>query len=112
MDEALVEHAQHDVDGEDRGDDEDRLGGEGLLEGLRRADDTLPRRFLAEPIPDGPSKGMVMSAEVLEKLKDEYYSLRGWDTATGIPLPERLYALDLTDIAEDMRKILSSGKGA
>jgi len=82
-----------------------------VREGLRRADDTLPRRFLSEPIPEGPSKGMVMSADVLEKLKDEYYSLRGWDTGTGIPLPERLYALDLPDIAEDMRAILSRGKG-
>ena len=83
----------------------------GVREGMRRNDDTLPKRFLSEAIPDGPSKGMVMSAEVLEKLKDEYYTLRGWDAATGIPLPERLYALDLPDIAEDMRKILSSGKG-
>ena len=79
---------------------------------MRRSDDTLPKRFLSEPIPDGPSKGMVMNAEVLEKLKDEYYTLRGWDTATGIPLPDKLYALDLPDIAEDMRTILSSGKGA
>ena len=83
-----------------------------VREGLRRDDDTLPKRFLSEPIPDGPSKGMVMNTEVLEKLKDEYYTLRGWDAATGIPLPDKLYALDLPDIAEDMRTILSSGKGA
>ena len=84
----------------------------GVREGLRRNDDTLPKRFLSEPIPDGPSKGMVVTGEMLEKMKDEYYSLRGWDTDTGIPLPEKLYALDLPDIAEDMRTILSSGKGA
>ncbi len=84
----------------------------GVREGMRRSDDTLPKRFLSEPIPDGPSKGMVITEEVLEKMKDEYYTLRGWDAATGIPLPERLYALDLPDIAEDMRTILSLGKGA
>ena len=84
----------------------------GVREGMRRSDDTLPKRFLSEPIPDGPSKGMVVTGDVLEKMKDEYYSLRGWDTDTGIPLPDKLYALDLPDIAEDMRTILSSGKGA
>ena len=84
----------------------------GVREGLRRSDDTLPKRFLSEPIPDGPSKGMVITEDVLEKMKDEYYTLRGWDTDTGIPLPEKLYALDLPDIAEDMRVILSTGKGA
>jgi aldehyde:ferredoxin oxidoreductase len=83
----------------------------GVREGQRRSDDTLPKRFLTEPIPDGPSKGMLVTEDVLEKMKDEYYSLRGWDTATGIPLPEKLYALDLPDIAEDMRTILSTGKG-
>ena len=55
---------------------------------------------------------MVITEEVLEKMKDEYYSLRGWDTATGIPQPEKLYELDLPDIAEDMRIILAEGKGA
>lgn len=83
----------------------------GVREGQRRSDDTLPKRFLSEPIPGGPSKGMVVTEEVLEKMKDEYYSLRGWDMDTGIPLPEKLYALDLPDIAEDMRTILSQGKG-
>jgi aldehyde:ferredoxin oxidoreductase len=82
-----------------------------VREGLRRTDDSLPRRFLSEPIPGGPSKGMVMSAETLEKMKDEYYEIRGWDQQTGIPLPERLLKLDLPDIAEDMRKILSSQRG-
>jgi aldehyde:ferredoxin oxidoreductase len=81
-----------------------------VREGLRRHDDTLPRRFLEEPIPDGPSRGMVMREDVLEKMKDEYYDIRGWDRATGIPTPQRLFALDLPDIAEDMRKILSGGK--
>jgi len=52
----------------------------------------------------------VMSRETLEAMKDEYYSVRGWDAATGIPAPQRLLKLDLPDIAEDMRKILA-GEG-
>jgi len=82
-----------------------------VREGLRRKDDTLPRRFLTEPIPDGPSKGMVITEETLEKMKDEYYEIRGWDRATGIPTPQRLLRLDLPDIAEDMKQILSQEQG-
>ena len=82
-----------------------------VREGLRRKDDTLPKRFLTEPIPDGPSKGMVITEETLEKMKDEYYEIRGWDRATGIPTPQRLLALDLPDIAEDMKQILSQEQG-
>jgi hypothetical protein len=37
VDEALIEHAQDDVDGDQRGGDQDRLAGQRLLEGLRRA---------------------------------------------------------------------------
>lgn len=82
-----------------------------VREGLRRGDDTLPRRFLEEPIPDGPSQGMVMREAVLEKMKDEYYELRGWDRSTGIPTPQRLMQLDLPDIAGDMQRILSDEQG-
>jgi len=83
----------------------------GVREGQRRKDDSLPKRFLSEPIPEGPSKGMVVTGEVLEKMKDEYYDIRGWDRATGIPTSQRLLKLDLPDIANDMRKILSSEQG-
>ena len=82
-----------------------------VREGLRREQDTLPKRFLTEPIPHGPSKGMVMTEATLENMKDEYYAIRGWDRATGIPSPERLLRLDLPDIAEDMKKILSQEQG-
>ena len=80
-------------------------------EGSRRDDDSLPKRFMTEPIPDGPSKGMLISEETLEKMKDEYYTIRGWDRATGIPTRERLLELDLPDISEDMRVILENEKG-
>jgi aldehyde:ferredoxin oxidoreductase len=81
-----------------------------VREGTRRENDTLPKRFLTQPIPEGPSKGMVITEEVLEKMKDEYYEIRGWDTSSGIPTPGRLLELDLPDIAEDMKKILDQEK--
>ncbi len=75
-----------------------------VREGYRRADDKLPGRFMEEPIPEGPSKGMVISRDNLDKMLDEYYEFRGWDKETGIPTPERLSSLGLEDVAEDMKK--------
>jgi aldehyde:ferredoxin oxidoreductase len=77
-----------------------------VREGTRRANDSLPKRFLTQPIPDGPSQGMVITEEALEKMKDEYYGVRGWDLKTGIPTPDRLLQLDLPDLAEEMRTVL------
>lgn len=57
-----------------------------LRVGYTKDDDTLPKRFLKDPIPDGPSKGHVHR---LEELLPEYYSVRGWDE-DGVPTPEHL----------------------
>jgi len=60
-----------------------------MREGITRADDTLPKRFFEEPI--GTKKSVITRAD-LEKLKDDYYMLRGWDN-DGIPL-EKLPCID------------------
>jgi len=62
--------------------------------GLSRADDTLPNRFLREPAgpSDSPSAGSVVE---LEPMLDEYYTARGWDVDTGLPLRETLERLGL-----------------
>jgi len=54
-------------------------------------EDTLPKRILEEPLPDGPSKGEI---EDLGKMLPEYYNLRGW-TNEGVPTPEKLLELGL-----------------
>ncbi|MFQ6051410.1 MAG: aldehyde ferredoxin oxidoreductase family protein [Candidatus Hydrothermarchaeota archaeon] len=59
-------------------------------EGFGRKDDTLPKRFLEEPMPEGPSKGHVVP---LDKMLEEYYKLRGW--VDGVPTPEKLKELGL-----------------
>lgn len=64
-------------------------------EGLRREQDILPGRLMFDPLPDGPAKGMVLDRSALEKMKDAYYELRGWDVASGIPTPTKLNELDL-----------------
>jgi aldehyde:ferredoxin oxidoreductase len=38
---------------------------------------------------------MVLDRFTLEKMKDAYYELRGWDVASGIPTPAKLHELDL-----------------
>ena len=44
--------------------------------GLDRSDDTLPQRFLKEPLLTGPSAGQVVE---LDEMLDEFYTLNGWD---------------------------------
>lgn len=64
-------------------------------EGIGRKDDTLPARFLREPLnATGPSRGAVLE---LEPMLDEYYRARGWDTVTGLPRPEKLRELGLDE---------------
>jgi aldehyde:ferredoxin oxidoreductase len=55
-----------------------------LREGISRKDDTLPKRFMEEPLPEGGSQGSIVKKEELNKMVDDYYSLRGW-TNEGIP---------------------------
>ncbi len=66
-----------------------------VREGLRREDDILPGRLMGDPLPDGPAKGMVLDRSSLEKMKDAYYEVRGWDVTTGIPTPAKLRELEL-----------------
>ena len=62
-----------------------------LKAGIDSSQDTLPKRLLNEPIPDGPSKGWVHK---LDELLPKYYELRGWDEK-GTPTPEKLKELGI-----------------
>ncbi|MHB1162867.1 MAG: aldehyde ferredoxin oxidoreductase family protein, partial [Chloroflexota bacterium] len=64
-------------------------------EGFNRKHDTLPARMMEEPIPEGPMKGCMVPRETLERLKNDYYSYRGWDLETGNPTKEKLEELGL-----------------
>ncbi|MEM4157231.1 MAG: aldehyde ferredoxin oxidoreductase family protein [Candidatus Methanomethylicaceae archaeon] len=76
-----------------------------VMTGIRRKDDTLPRRFLEEPIPEGPSKGMHTDEATLNKMLDEFYELKGWDKRTGIPTKEKLLRMGLEDVAVVLEKL-------
>jgi aldehyde:ferredoxin oxidoreductase len=47
-----------------------------IREGMTGGADTLPRRFFEEPL---GSKKVVVSRDQLERLKQDYYRLRGWN---------------------------------
>jgi len=64
-----------------------------LRAGLSARDDTLPKRFLKEPMPDGPSKGQVFEQD---QLLPRYYDVRGWDK-NGVPRTEKLEELGILD---------------
>ena len=76
-----------------------------VRQGLRRKDDSLPKRFYQEPMPSGPLKGTVVSEKIINKLLDEYYQLRGWDQETSIPKKEKLYQLNLQDVTDELLKM-------
>jgi len=59
--------------------------------GLTKDDDTLPPRFLQDPMPDGAAKGQIVHLDVT---LPEYYELRGWSD-TGIPTEAKLHELNL-----------------
>ncbi|MFQ5483870.1 MAG: aldehyde ferredoxin oxidoreductase N-terminal domain-containing protein [Desulfobacterales bacterium] len=49
-------------------------------------------------------KGMVLDRQKFEKMKDEYYALRGWDISTGLQTKTKLEALGLGDIAKTLQQ--------
>ncbi|MEM2260291.1 MAG: aldehyde ferredoxin oxidoreductase family protein [Candidatus Methanomethylicaceae archaeon] len=73
-----------------------------VREGFDRRHDTLPTRFLKEPIPSGPSAGQIFE---LEPLLNQYYEARGWDVKTGLPTRAKLEELGLKDIADELEKL-------
>ncbi len=59
--------------------------------GVKREDDTLPKRFLEEPMAEGAAKGQIVE---LEPMLKEYYVERGLDEE-GRPKKEKLKELNL-----------------
>jgi aldehyde:ferredoxin oxidoreductase len=81
-----------------------------------RPDDRLPDEWHTSPLethvadPDclAPGKngepisrvGAVVERQAFERMKDEYYQLRGWDVATGRQTRKKLDELELNDLVE------------
>ncbi|HUT83357.1 MAG TPA: aldehyde ferredoxin oxidoreductase N-terminal domain-containing protein [Thermodesulfobacteriota bacterium] len=87
-----------------------------IREGHRgRESDSLPEYFHTVPLPVSPGldpnssvpgkkgeilhrAGAVVDREKFEKMKDEYYQLRGWDIKSGLQTKAKLMELGLEDI--------------
>ena len=65
-----------------------------LSHSMDPSEDTLPRRFVEEPLPDGPARGHRISESDMAVMRSAYYAARGWD-ATGIPKPATLKRLKI-----------------
>jgi len=72
-----------------------------IREGITRKDDRLPER-IAEPATTGPTRGQALDATTLGLMLDNYYEIRGWDKATGIPTRSRLEELGLKYAADEL----------
>jgi len=64
--------------------------------GITRRDDTLPKRFLEEPAgpQNSPSFGSIVE---LTPMLDEYYAIRDWSQASGLPTSSKRRKLGLED---------------
>jgi aldehyde:ferredoxin oxidoreductase len=80
-----------------------------VRDGRTRETDAIPDFFFKVPIPDGSQEGRKLDRKKFEKMKDEYYELRGWDVATGFPRRSTLEKLGLTEVATQMGKIKRLG---
>jgi aldehyde:ferredoxin oxidoreductase len=90
-----------------------------LREGHRgRADDRIPEEWHTSPLKRGamdpeclvPGKdgavisriGAVVDRADFERMKDEFYELRGWDRSTGLQRRHTLQGMGLKDVADDL----------
>lgn len=72
--------------------------------GFTRKDDSAPQRVFAEPVPDGPKKGSLVSRADFERMLDEFYAISGWGK-DGIPADETLKMLDLAEVIPEAAKL-------
>ena len=76
-----------------------------VRDGRTRAAETLPDFFFETPILDGPQAGKKLDRGRFEKMKDEYYTIRGWDPETGTQREPTLNKLGMADVAKELKKM-------
>lgn len=75
----------------------------GALRGLNRNHDSVSKGFYRQ-LNSGVSELGLTEAD-LERMKDDYYQLMGWDVATGIPTQHTLIAHGLDDVADRLESV-------
>jgi len=71
------------------------------MEGISRKDDYLPKKISETTIKYGPNPGRSVTFSMQDKMLDEYYTIRNWDS-DGKPSTEKLAELDLTAVAKNL----------
>jgi aldehyde:ferredoxin oxidoreductase len=70
-------------------------------EGFDRRADSLPKRLLETPLPEGHSKNILVA---LRPMLEDYYKLRGW-TSDGLPTVAMLSELRLCDASRQIAEM-------
>ena len=70
-------------------------------EGYGRDQDTIPKK-LTKPLVGGKSDGLFVTVEEVERAKDIYYAMAGWDVATGMPERGKLEELGIGWVADEL----------
>ncbi len=69
--------------------------------GLTRNDDKVSKAYYGRLRPGGkPVPEIGVTEAELEKMKDDYYRLMGWDLETGMPTRQTLEKYGLADVAD------------
>jgi len=69
-------------------------------EGIGRDQDKLPKKFFKQALKGGKSDGIILSEEEIERAKDLYYAMNGWDVETGTPTRAALESVSLGWLAD------------
>lgn len=69
-----------------------------VREGLRAADDVIPRRLTEESVPDGPTAGHTVDFDLMRK---EFYEASDLDPITSMPTKEKLAKMNLSWVLDD-----------
>jgi aldehyde:ferredoxin oxidoreductase len=81
-----------------------------VREGRRKKDDTVGEYHFRVPETEVPPWELpldpppVADKEKFERMRDEFYEIRGWDPDTGIPTEVKLRELELDDVADQLIK--------
>ncbi len=82
-----------------------------VIRGMRRKDDTLPKRFFEEPVPSGRFKGVRLEKAKFDEMIGEYYALCGYDE-DGIPKEEAFKKYGLSSEWQVFKKKVPRGEKA
>jgi aldehyde:ferredoxin oxidoreductase len=80
-----------------------------VIRGIRRRNDTLPRRMFETAVPGGPLKGERLDKEKFDKMLSEYYAVSGWRD-DGVPKKETFEKFDLNSEWETFSERLKNSE--